>query len=735
MLEAERRFEESRRRSEERDDRHVEKDWLPHHDTLHDAPVGCPSRETYGTLRSVPMNTPAARRSSLADAGWLLAALAIVFAGLWRFGWRLRVLIAPWSDAQAYFLPKYQYAADRIAGGELPLWNPYEFGGIPFLATIQPAVFYPPARLVMAALSNDDAHLALFGFHLLVGALGSLWLARELGLSRSGAVLAALWVTQPSWLLRAFDNPAFIAGVAWVPYLLVLSRRAVFRPSARTVAFLALAAAMQVTSGYPPLVLATAYLVALGVLAALVEMRPLAASRLAHALGALGGAGIVAALLVAAQLVPTVELIAETNRHAEATLFQEMMAGLDPQVGQLLNIPAPDVRGALDETWRRYGPTLVGFIVLGLVLGWARPVTWFATIAVVLVTCVPLPAYRHLPLFSFVRLGLEWMYVAPFVVYLAAAIGFDAARRLVPTPRVVAAAAALCTAGAAAAWGWHHVPAEPLPVTTLAPLPVPAWERDLCELDDVRYRSYWPKGQEHGALFAARIASIGGYEQSLLPARSAELLHIAGAGNATPRIPRWANQLASGRMVTARMGLRCVLAASAPALAASGFRVVINPAGGRVYVDPTALPRARLAYAAHWVTGDVETMALLRGTAPSMVILDGPSQPPPPACTPGADDDATLVADRPEDVRIDVTTSCPAHLVLADSWFPGWTATIDGIPTTILRADYAFRAVAVPAGRHEVRFVYAPRSVAIGLALSLVGLVVTLCLLVVPTRP
>jgi len=46
-------------------------------------------------------------------------------------------------------------------------------------------------------------------------------------------------------------------------------------------------------------------------------------------------------------------------------------------------------------------------------------------------------------------------------------------------------------------------------------------------------------------------------------------------------------------------------------------------------------------------------------------------------------------------------------------------ATVDGIPTPILRANYAFRAVRVPAGISVVEFRYRPRSVWLGAAITL----------------
>ncbi|NOT35177.1 MAG: hypothetical protein HOP12_13605 [Candidatus Eisenbacteria bacterium] len=80
-------------------------------------------------------------------------------------------------------------------------------------------------------------------------------------------------------------------------------------------------------------------------------------------------------------------------------------------------------------------------------------------------------------------------------------------------------------------------------------------------------------------------------------------------------------------------------------------------------------------------------------------------------------------------VTVDVETPGPALLRLADAWYPDWVATVDGRPTAVLRADYALRAVEVPAGKHRVEFRFESKSVRLGLTLSFVSLTVILLLL------
>ncbi|MCG6926711.1 MAG: YfhO family protein [Acidobacteria bacterium] len=70
----------------------------------------------------------------------------------------------------------------------------------------------------------------------------------------------------------------------------------------------------------------------------------------------------------------------------------------------------------------------------------------------------------------------------------------------------------------------------------------------------------------------------------------------------------------------------------------------------------------------------------------------------------GEDDAARveIVSFRPEHVVLETESAAPALLVLAEAWYPGWTATVDGAPAPCLPANAWMRAVPVPAGAHRV---------------------------------
>jgi hypothetical protein len=76
----------------------------------------------------------------------------------------------------------------------------------------------------------------------------------------------------------------------------------------------------------------------------------------------------------------------------------------------------------------------------------------------------------------------------------------------------------------------------------------------------------------------------------------------------------------------------------------------------------------------------------------------------------------------PNRVEVKTASSSPSILILSENHFPGWRAYTDGRAVETLRVDYGLRGVVLSAGEHTVEFVYRPKSVIIGLAISLLTL-------------
>jgi hypothetical protein len=87
----------------------------------------------------------------------------------------------------------------------------------------------------------------------------------------------------------------------------------------------------------------------------------------------------------------------------------------------------------------------------------------------------------------------------------------------------------------------------------------------------------------------------------------------------------------------------------------------------------------------------------------------------------------------PNSVQIRVETPAAGFLFLSDTFYPGWTASVDGVQAEIYRADYAFRAVYLTAGSHQVEFAYRPASFRWGVSISLLALAATVAILSRPS--
>ena len=79
---------------------------------------------------------------------------------------------------------------------------------------------------------------------------------------------------------------------------------------------------------------------------------------------------------------------------------------------------------------------------------------------------------------------------------------------------------------------------------------------------------------------------------------------------------------------------------------------------------------------------------------------------------------ARIVEYGPSRVLIEVDSGADGFLVLADLYYPGWRAAVDGQSQKVYKADYAFRAVEISDGQHMVEFVFDPLSFQIGWRIS-----------------
>jgi hypothetical protein len=154
-----------------------------------------------------------------------------------------------------------------------------------------------------------------------------------------------------------------------------------------------------------------------------------------------------------------------------------------------------------------------------------------------------------------------------------------------------------------------------------------------------------------------------------------------------------------------------------------------------IYLNTLALPRAMVLFNTEVVRDHDDAFAATHSAAfdPARVVVleSGVAL----AQEPGQ---ATLEVNRyePNRAAFTVTTDRPAYFFLSDTYHPDWQATVDGQPASISVANYAFRGVYVPEGRHEIAMRFVPSGWVAGVVTTAAALIIlfTLALIIVRTN-
>ncbi len=156
------------------------------------------------------------------------------------------------------------------------------------------------------------------------------------------------------------------------------------------------------------------------------------------------------------------------------------------------------------------------------------------------------------------------------------------------------------------------------------------------------------------------------------------------------------------------------------------FRVVYQGYQQAVYQNDSVLPRAYIVFDYQVMSDDkiLEQMKSPDFNHREIVLLENdPGVSCPRERLPLVE--AKISSYTPNQVIIQTDCSHPGILVLLDNWHPDWLVYVDGIKERLLRANYTFRAVYIPAGTHKVSFEYKSMFFSLGLIIT----VVTICAL------
>lgn len=155
----------------------------------------------------------------------------------------------------------------------------------------------------------------------------------------------------------------------------------------------------------------------------------------------------------------------------------------------------------------------------------------------------------------------------------------------------------------------------------------------------------------------------------------------------------------------------------------SRYRIIYQHAKAKIYNNVQALPRAVIFYDYEVIEEDDRTLSRLfdkNFNYRQKIIL---SEKPRFAAKQLPITPAEITEYQANKVRIITNTKSDGMLFLSDNYYPGWQVSVDGKEAELLRADYTFRGVVVPSGKHTVEFVYRPVSLYLGAVISLLSII------------
>jgi hypothetical protein len=618
-------------------------------------------------------------------------------------------------DLHAYFLTRYEHAAAALRAGRFPLWSPQQFCGEPFFASPQSGTLYAPVQLAFSLFAERSALQALWAVHLFVYFAATLAYLAAHGVAAPARIAGAL-VGLGGMLLGpgsagGLDQPQFFAGAAWFPALLLCWDRAQRRRLAPWLGLFALAAAGQWFSGYPDFAMDTA--VVLGVIAVVDD-----GGALPRRVATLVAGLAIGTALAGAQLLALAEAVRESVRADEAGVY----ASFRTTAFAVNSLPRLGARLVA-----HYGPAALALAAIAVLRPARVRVAWLAALVWALFALnAPFALLYRMPPFADSRFPVGWGHLEAILVGFLVAAGLHEGwrhRRAVVRGGALALGLVAAVHAARTVWRAPHAQKHPAPDYALVARRLPVLKRILEEAGG-NARLLSERERAAGAHLRHDLPSPGGYDP-LAPRRVQHLLGELGIWLGA--VTEW-HEIARHADLAALMGLGVVVAppAHVAALAAAGFDVRERLPPDDTVTHRPPVPRARLVHRAVVVASEAESLrwigANAREARGTTVVEEAPAIEPSEPPT-GAREAVRITANEPERVALQARLASPGLLVLADTWYPGWTARIDGRPAPILRADHAFRAVALPAGDHEVVFVYTPTWLVPGILLTLAGAV------------
>lgn len=728
--------------------------------------------------------------------GWLrrLAAPAALLLISVLFHWRL-VLTNQYTwlespDIANMVMPWFQFQAGEWHHGRFPLWDPNTWTGQPLLAQAQPGAAYPLNWLLFWMPLNAHGWLrqdVLHWYYVLIHFLAALTcyaLARELGRSRGASVLAGCIFSLGGYVAYT-DWPQMLNGAVWAPlvflYLFRVARGERVIASSLLSGFF-LGVAWLVGHHQLPLfmsIAAAATWIWIGVRSRESGVRLARLAVLAF---------VITGMTSAFQTLPT----AEYGRLAVRWVGAEEPEGLGQTVAyeyhrphslkpvSLIGLVIPGIDHDAYDSY--VGGAALTLALLGVLLAWKdHRVRWLAGLALggilfalgpnsvfhgVIYALVPLVDKARVPaagslifllgLAPLAAFGLDkltlpesdfwsrragWVLSGIAAVLMLASLFFYAAKvtpAISDDRMVITALVALLLAALMAGLRSGGISSQAATVMAIGLIMFELGNSTdywLPHVSDKAHNLYlsklaadydvarYLKGQGDFARFT--------YDDAAIPYNIGDWYGIESFNAYVASVPSnlWAHEVFSNRVQDV-LGIRYYVGKTA---ARSDEREVFQGRDGiKVFENPNAFPRVWAVHGTRKVAGEKQARELLAGAgfdARHTVFMIGQDPPRLATCD---GDDVSMSHHEPSLLTIHAQMQCRGMVILSDTWFPGWTATVDGKRAKIEKAYGMLRGLVVEAGSHTIEMHYRPLGVYIGAGLSLLACGIVLLGLTAP---
>lgn len=224
-----------------------------------------------------------------------------------------------WDDFLYFIYPIRNFAAVSFALGEIPLWNPYTFAGMPFMADIQSGLFYIPNLLLTLFVKDNLLNFywveLLTIAHYLLGGISMYYLARDYGLPRIYALVSGVAFPLSGFMIAHTVHLVHISQMGWLPLILLMMRRTLTKRSFVYMIVGGLALGHAALVGFPQVTLHIfLFLFLFFIVEFVVATRENGFVKSLPLAGLAAGFIIIAVGVMAIQFLPTIELIPTSLR-------------------------------------------------------------------------------------------------------------------------------------------------------------------------------------------------------------------------------------------------------------------------------------------------------------------------------------------------------------------------------------------------------------------------------------